>query len=136
MTTPLDPSHLTEGQSLVFTVDKKYSHKLQPIPAAVFSGSTHFLPSLSSLWLDGHDSVSCHPELSPYIVDYRGPPSVCNCTEQLETLQVREKEREGGGGGGGGRREAETETTEIIRSETNENERRERGDMNVPCYVE
>ena len=123
MTTPMDPSHLVEGQSLVFTVDKKYSHKLQPIPAAVFSGSTHFLPSLSSLWLDGHDSVSCHPELSPYIVDYRGPASVCNCTEQLETLQVREKEREGGR-----RRETETETAEIFRSETNENERRD-----VPC---
>ena len=119
----MDPSHLTEGQSLVFAVDKKYSHKLQPIPAAVFSGSTHFLPSLSSLWLDGHDSVSCHPELSPYIVDYRGPASVCNCTEQLETLQVREKEREGGR-----RRETETETAEIFRSETNENERRD-----VPC---
>ena len=39
--------------------------------------------------------MSCHPELSPYIVDYRGPASVCNCTEQLETLQVREKETEG-----------------------------------------
>ena len=48
---------------------------------------------------------------------------MCNCTEQLETLQVREKEREGGR-----RRETETETAEIFRSETNENERRD-----VPC---